>query len=218
MIAYGQIRTRRAVQEWYETSSRDARRRAAQLRRLGYRVAVQSMGQQVTPVGRVAMTLVDIRPGDSGDETLERVPPVRVERMNPYIGFEKLKAQLAKRPDVYDPAGLAAWIGRRKYGHARFQRAAAAGRKIKGAKRQNAEQVLVRSASASSFRRRRGPALRAAQALADAARLPVALVDRGRRAVLALVRPKGRANPGLKPARMRVRRSADGRKVVEIRG
>lgn len=45
-----------------------------------------------------------------------------------YVGFDKLKGQLAKRPGVTDPAALAASIGRRKYGAKRFQQHAAAGK------------------------------------------------------------------------------------------
>jgi hypothetical protein len=42
--------------------------------------------------------------------------------------FAKLKAKLAKRPGVKDPDALSAFIGRKKFGAARFQRFAAAGR------------------------------------------------------------------------------------------
>lgn len=47
-----------------------------------------------------------------------------------YVGFNKLKGQIAKRGGVRDPGAVAAAIGRRKYGKARFQRAAARGRKL----------------------------------------------------------------------------------------
>jgi hypothetical protein len=47
----------------YETSARTAGRRARQLRAAGYLVTVTSLGTQVTPVGYVKMTMVDIRPG-----------------------------------------------------------------------------------------------------------------------------------------------------------
>ena len=46
--------------------------------------------------------------------------------------FGKLKAKLARRPGVYDPGGLAATIGRRKYGPKRFAAMAAAGRRRRG--------------------------------------------------------------------------------------
>ena len=54
-------------QEWYETASGDAARRARQLRAAGYRVTVQGMGPQVTPVGTVRSTLVSIQPGTHAD-------------------------------------------------------------------------------------------------------------------------------------------------------
>lgn len=43
--------------------------------------------------------------------------------------FKALKAKIAKRGGVRDPAAVAAAIGRRKYGKARFQKLAVAGRK-----------------------------------------------------------------------------------------
>ena len=42
-----------------------------------------------------------------------------------YIGFGQLKSKLAHKKGVYDPAGLAAAIGRKKYGKKKFQEAAA---------------------------------------------------------------------------------------------
>lgn len=47
-----------------------------------------------------------------------------------YVGFNKLKSQIAARGGVRDPGAVAAAIGRRKYGKKRFQRAAARGRKL----------------------------------------------------------------------------------------
>lgn len=47
-----------------------------------------------------------------------------------YVGFEKLEKEIAKRPGVRDPGAVAASIGRKKYGKERFQKAAAAGRKL----------------------------------------------------------------------------------------
>lgn len=43
--------------------------------------------------------------------------------------FAALKAKLADRPGVTDPAALAASIGRKKYGAAKMSKMAAAGRK-----------------------------------------------------------------------------------------
>lgn len=42
--------------------------------------------------------------------------------------FDILKNKLAKRPGVSDPAALAAAIGRKKYGSAKFQQMAEKGR------------------------------------------------------------------------------------------
>jgi hypothetical protein len=47
-----------------------------------------------------------------------------------YMGFEKLEKEIGKRGDVRDPGAVAASIGRKKYGKAAFQKAAAAGRKM----------------------------------------------------------------------------------------
>jgi hypothetical protein len=49
--------------------------------------------------------------------------------------FDKLAATLAGRPGVTDPRGLAAAIGRKKYGSARMAKASAEGKpaaKVKG--------------------------------------------------------------------------------------
>jgi hypothetical protein len=47
-----------------------------------------------------------------------------------YMGFEKLEKSIAQRGDVRDPAAVAASIGRKKYGKEKFQKAAAAGKKL----------------------------------------------------------------------------------------
>jgi len=44
-----------------------------------------------------------------------------------YVGFNKLKGQLAERPGVTDPGGLAAYIARKKYGAGQVSKYAAAG-------------------------------------------------------------------------------------------
>ena len=54
-------------QESYETASKQAARRARQLRKLGYDVSVGSIGPQVTRVGMVKTTMVTIRPGAYAD-------------------------------------------------------------------------------------------------------------------------------------------------------
>lgn len=65
-----------------------------------------------------------------------------------YVGFEKLVRILAKRKGIKNPRALAAWIGRRKYGKAGFQKLAATGRKRKlteAEKRSLAAAVLGRT-------------------------------------------------------------------------
>lgn len=42
--------------------------------------------------------------------------------------FSALKSELTKKGGVKDPAGLAAWIGRRKYGAKKFQQLATKGK------------------------------------------------------------------------------------------
>jgi len=51
-----------------------------------------------------------------------------------YIGHAKLSARLARRKGIRDPDALAASIGRKKYGKGKFQKAAAAGKKMRGMK------------------------------------------------------------------------------------
>jgi len=46
-----------------------------------------------------------------------------------YVGFDALKAKLAKREGVTNPGALAASIGRKKYGAKRMAKMAAAGRR-----------------------------------------------------------------------------------------
>jgi len=48
------------------------------------------------------------------------------------VRFATLKAKLSHRPGVTNPGALAASIGRKKLGFARFQKLAAAGRHRKG--------------------------------------------------------------------------------------
>jgi hypothetical protein len=47
-----------------------------------------------------------------------------------YVGFLKLKRELASKPGVTNPAGLAASIGRKKYGAKNYGAAAAKGKKL----------------------------------------------------------------------------------------
>lgn len=60
-------------QETYESASGDARRRAAELRQLGYRVSVSSMGPQVTPWGVVKLSLLTIHNPDDEIPEIEEL-------------------------------------------------------------------------------------------------------------------------------------------------
>ena len=51
-----------------------------------------------------------------------------------FLGFKRLSAKIAARGDVKDPNAVAAAIGRHKYGKGRFQKAAAAGKSMRGMK------------------------------------------------------------------------------------
>lgn len=57
---YLKVRCRNSQDEHYETASRDARVRARQLRKLGFKVVVSPLGPQVTSVGRINMTMLTI--------------------------------------------------------------------------------------------------------------------------------------------------------------
>lgn len=61
------INTGNWMQEWHATQDRTARGRARELRQLGYEVRVANMGTQITEVGALKMTLVDVRPGKNTD-------------------------------------------------------------------------------------------------------------------------------------------------------
>lgn len=52
-----------------------------------------------------------------------------------YVGFDKLKSQIAAKGNVRNPGAVAASIGRKKYGKAKFQKAAARGTKMRGMSR-----------------------------------------------------------------------------------
>ena len=53
--------------------------------------------------------------------------------MGKYIGFQKLRAKIAAKGDVHDPDAVAASIGRKKYGAAKFNSYAAKGKTMRGA-------------------------------------------------------------------------------------
>jgi len=67
MQCLGQTNNGDWCQESYETASRFAARRARQLRKLGYDVASESLGPQITHWGLVRVTLLTIRPGSNPD-------------------------------------------------------------------------------------------------------------------------------------------------------
>ena len=82
MTCYGRVVGRGWVQEWYESASGDARKRAVTLRRWCYgraetAVATSPMGSQVTPVGVVRMTVVTLYGDDAADAPI----PERIESM-----------------------------------------------------------------------------------------------------------------------------------------
>jgi hypothetical protein len=52
-----------------------------------------------------------------------------VSRLGDGSAFKRLVAKLKKRGGVSDPKALAAYIGRKKYGKAKFQKMAAQGRR-----------------------------------------------------------------------------------------
>jgi hypothetical protein len=58
-----------------------------------------------------------------------------------YMGFEKTTKALAAK-GAKNPKALAAWIGRKKYGKAKFQKAAAAGKSMRGMKAEEIEHDL----------------------------------------------------------------------------
>ncbi len=77
VVCYGIIRSLSCQQEWYETAARTASRRAAELRRQGFRVVVSPMGFQVTPVGTLKMSLLSVL----GLTPAQAVPaPARIDR------------------------------------------------------------------------------------------------------------------------------------------
>ena len=90
-------------QETYETSSRDARRRARQLRQAGYQVSVSPIGVQVTDVGLIRLTMVDIRPGTNANTSnlpeveccvsLHRFVMKPIKTIRSYVGFSQFLSE-----------------------------------------------------------------------------------------------------------------------------
>ena len=65
-------------QEFHETSARTSGKRARQLRKAGYRVSVGALGNQVTPVGTIKMTLLTVHDADGRvPSPVEGAAPVR---------------------------------------------------------------------------------------------------------------------------------------------
>lgn len=75
ITCYGQTIGNGWAQEVYETASRDAGTRTRELRKAGYRTVTSAMGEQVTGVGRVKLTMVTIFNPD------ENLPAVKIERI-----------------------------------------------------------------------------------------------------------------------------------------
>ena len=67
MACCSQVNQGMWCQETYESSTRDAGRRVRQLKREGFRAFSSPMGSQVTPLGVIKLTMVDVRPGDHAD-------------------------------------------------------------------------------------------------------------------------------------------------------
>lgn len=57
--------------------------------------------------------------------------PISRAKLGTGARFEALKEKIAAKGDVRNPGAVAAAIGRKKYGKAKFQKLAAAGRKRK---------------------------------------------------------------------------------------
>ena len=78
MRCYGVFTNGRWRQEVYESASRDAGRRARQLRALGLAVVVSALGPQVTRVGTVRLTQVHVPEIPDGIEIPEPEQVVRL--------------------------------------------------------------------------------------------------------------------------------------------
>jgi len=55
-----------------------------------------------------------------------------LRRILAYVGFAKLKSQIAAKGGARNPGAVAAAIGRRKYGKTAMAKAAASGKSLKG--------------------------------------------------------------------------------------
>lgn len=71
----------------------------------------------------------DLSPDEQ--QTMNKIALAKTGQVNEkYVGFKNLEKSIAKRGDVKDPGAVAAAIGRKKYGKEKFQKAAAAGKKL----------------------------------------------------------------------------------------
>jgi hypothetical protein len=73
-------------------------------------------GQTLTPAEQATMNKIALAKEDQVNEK--------------YMGFDKLEKAIKKGGSARDPGAVAAAIGRKKYGKERFQKAAAAGKKL----------------------------------------------------------------------------------------
>lgn len=64
----------------------------------------------------------------SGEEIAKMKPPAKKPKLGSGARFAALKKKLAKKPAITNPAGLAAKIGREKFGKEAFQAMATRGR------------------------------------------------------------------------------------------
>ena len=60
-------------QESYDSASGDAKKRATQLRKLGYKVTVSALGSQVTPIGIIGISMVTIYNPDDNVPKVEEI-------------------------------------------------------------------------------------------------------------------------------------------------
>jgi hypothetical protein len=60
-----------------------------------------------------------------------------------YRTFDQMKSELAGKPGVTNPAGLAAFIGRKKYGKGQFDHAAATGHSLRHAKKKGKHHAQI---------------------------------------------------------------------------
>jgi hypothetical protein len=69
-------------QEVYETGT-DSKKRSVEIRKAGFQCYSQSLGSQITSVGLVRLTLLNVLPNyENGDGSgYDGLPPVQVERL-----------------------------------------------------------------------------------------------------------------------------------------